>query len=548
MKVDKLHIRSRFKNLENVTVDFDQDHLMTVIVGRNGSGKSNVLEALVSIFRNLDLGEAPPFSYELVYRLGEPHSIDQPSDRWLEVIIDADPTRGTLAKQYEVCVRDLLSGETPADMFAEKPQGITIPFSKVKRDKEGSAPYLPKYVFAYYSGPSDRLERYFRKHRTDFYRSLLKNELDLKGDIRPLFYAKPHHSQFVLLAFFLSEQDSKEKAFLREHLGIDGLDSIHFVMRQPGWAKEKGELFWGARGVVRRFLDELIKYTLSPVKITRQEDTSLTGSNIRNEFFHLFLPDQYALRDFARDLSADELFKMLESTLLSEIISEVSIRVKVSSSEEPLTFRELSEGEQQLLTVLGLLKFTGGKDSLFLLDEPDTHLNPSWAVKYLKFLREFVPNHETSHLLMVTHHPLAIAELKKQQVQVMWRDDDYKVHSQEPYIDPRGAGFMATLTEIFGLNTTLDLETQSLLDQRNELAHIENRSEDENNQLDLINDHLNRLGFSFENRDPLYSDFLLAWQDLRYSDKPLLTPDKAAQRRLAMKKVIEAILTKKDES
>ncbi|MBM1113989.1 AAA family ATPase [Klebsiella variicola] len=548
MKVDKLHIRSRFKNLENVTVDFDQDHLMTVIVGRNGSGKSNVLEALVSIFRNLDLGEAPPFSYELVYRLGEPHSVDQPSDRWLEVIIDADPTRGTLAKQYKVCVRDLLSGETPADMFAEKPQGITIPFSKVKRDKEGSAPYLPKYVFAYYSGPSDRLERHFRKHRTDFYRSLLKNELDLKGDIRPLFYAKPHHSQFVLLAFFLSEQDSKEKVFLREHLGIDGLDSIHFVMRQPGWAKEKGELFWGARGVVRRFLDELIKYTLSPVKITRQEDTSLTGSNIRNEFFHLFLPDQYALRDFARDLSADELFKMLESTLLSEIISEVSIRVKVSSSEEPLTFRELSEGEQQLLTVLGLLKFTGGKDSLFLLDEPDTHLNPSWAVKYLKFLREFVPNHETSHLLMVTHHPLAIAELKKQQVQVMWRDDDYKVHSQEPYIDPRGAGFMATLTEIFGLNTTLDLETQSLLDQRNELAHIENRSEDENNQLDLINDHLNRLGFSFENRDPLYSDFLLAWQDLRYSDKPLLTPDKAAQRRLAMKKVIEAILTKKDES
>jgi AAA15 family ATPase/GTPase len=73
MKVDKLHIRSRFKNLENVKVDFDEDHLMTVVVGRNGSGKSNILEALVTIFRNLDLGEKPPFSYELNYRLGEPH-------------------------------------------------------------------------------------------------------------------------------------------------------------------------------------------------------------------------------------------------------------------------------------------------------------------------------------------------------------------------------------------------------------------------------------------------------------------------------------------
>lgn len=545
MKVDKLHIRSRFKNLENVKVDFDESHLMTVVVGRNGSGKSNVLEALVAIFRNLDLGEAPPFSYELIYRLGERHKPDQPSERWLEITIDADPERGTLAKQYKVCVRDLLSDEIPKDIFDELNSGIAIPFSKVKRDKEGKAPYLPNYVFAYYSGPSDRLENHFKKHRTDFYRKLLEDKLDLKGDIRPLFYAKPHHSQFVLLAFFLSEQDSTEKTFLREHLGIEGLDSIHFVMRQPGWAKQKGELFWGARGVVRRFLDELILHTLSPIKVTRQEDTSLTGSNIRNEFFHLFLPDVNALREFAKALSADELFKMLESTLLSEIISEVSIRVKVSSSKEPLTFRELSEGEQQLLTVLGLLKFTGGKDSLFLLDEPDTHLNPSWAVKYLKFLREFVPNHDTSHLLMVTHHPLAIAELKKQQVQVMWRDDEHNVHSQEPYIDPRGAGFMATLTEVFGLNTTLDLETQKLLDDRNELAHIGNRTEGQNNRLDLLNDELNRLGFSFENRDPLYSEFLLAWQDLKYSDKPPLTPDRAAQRRAAMKKVIDAIQVKK---
>lgn len=204
MKVDRLHIRSRFKNLENVRVDFDEDHLMTVVVGRNGSGKSNVLEALVAIFRNLDLGEAPPFSYELVYRLGERHKPNQPSARWLEITIDADPERGTLAKQYEVRVHDLLSENISKDIFDEQPLGIVIPFSKVKRDKEGKAPYLPNYVFAYYSGPSDRLEDYFKKHRINFYRRLIKKEenVDLKGDIRPLFYAKPNHSQFVLLAFF----------------------------------------------------------------------------------------------------------------------------------------------------------------------------------------------------------------------------------------------------------------------------------------------------------------------------------------------------------
>lgn len=512
MKVDKLHIRSNFKNLENVTVDFDENHLMTVIVGRNGSGKSNVLEALVSIFRNLDLGEIPPFSYELVYRLGEPDKAEQLSKKWLEVIVDADPLRGTLSKQYQVSVRNLLDDKSSSEF---------VPLSRVQRDKNGRAPYLPKYVFAYYSGPSDRLESYFKSHRTNFYRRLLHEELNLKGDIRPLFYAKPYHSQFVLLAFFLTEQDSSEQIFLRKHLGIERLDSVHFVMRQPDWAKEKGELFWGAKGVVRRFLDELIKHTLAPIKVTRQEDSSLTGRGISNEFFHLFLPDVQALREFAKDLSADELFKMLESTLLSEIISEVSIRVKVASSKEPLTFRELSEGEQQLLTVLGLLKFTGGKDSLFLLDEPDTHLNPSWAVKYLKFLREFVPNHETSHLLMVTHHPLAIAELDKEQVQVMRRDDENQISSNMPDENPRGMGINLILrSDMFGLKTTLDDDTNQRLISRNKLVSKERLSkekvireqgfqpEDEEEYLTRLNSELEGLGFNFATDDPDYLDYL----------------------------------------
>lgn len=520
MKVDKLHIRSRFKNLENTLVDFDEDNLMTVIVGCNGAGKSNVLEALVAIFRNLDLGEPPPFSYHLVYRLGQKPQEKDLSAQWMEVTVDADPDRGTLAKQYQVTIINLLT-QQPENLSDKRIAGKPVPFSKVKRDKHGSAPYLPKYVFAYYSGPSDRLEGYFRKHRTDFYRRLLHDELDLKGDIRPLFYAKPHHSQFVLLAFFLSEKENLEKSFLRKHLGIVGLDSIHFVMRQPGWAKQKGELFWGARGVVRRFLDELIKHTLSPVKITRQEDTSLTGNNINNEFFHLFLPSVYALRDFAKDLSADELFKMLESTLLSEIISEVSIRVKVANSDEPLTFRELSEGEQQLLTVLGLLKFTGGKDSLFLLDEPDTHLNPAWAVKYLNFLSDFVPDHETSHLLMVTHHPLAIAELEKQQVQVMSRGDDNKIYAREPDESPRGMGINLILrSEMFGLKTTLDDDTNRKLTARNALAAKENLSEErlvrekgfkpetDAEYLKRLNEDLENLGFNLATDDPDYLDFL----------------------------------------
>lgn len=541
MKIDYLKIKSRFKNLDNVEVNFDENHLMTVIVGWNGAGKSNVLEALVAIFRNLDLGESPPFAYEIKYRLGSTEGESTGTSRWIK--INADPTWGdTPAKQHQIYHQ---AGQL--SLF-DAGTGDTIPLSRVVRDKHGRSDYLPRYLFAYYSGPSDRLESYFRKHRTDFYRRLLRSELTLEGEIRPLFYAKPIHSQFVLLAFFLQDNNSQELTFLREQLGVEGLDSVHFVLRSPSWAKRanRDELFWGAGGVVREFLDRLFPHTLAPLKVTRNEDTSLTGSNIKNEFFHLFLPDLAALRAVAGTLSPDEFFKMLESTLLSEIISEVRVRVKVRNSTQALSFRELSEGEQQLLTVLGLLKFTGGKDSLFLLDEPDTHLNPAWTVKYLRFLRDFIPDQNTSHMIMVTHHPLAIAELEKGQVQIMWRGSDAVVRATEPEDDPRGMGYAGILTsDMFGLGSTLDEYTTDLLRARRTILEKEELTDNDKKQLNQLNQKIEDLGFSTAHWDEEYRTYLQLRKKIYpevFLDTVRDTPEAKQLRRQKAEEIIRQIL------
>jgi energy-coupling factor transporter ATP-binding protein EcfA2 len=223
----------------------------------------------------------------------------------------------------------------------------------------------------------------------------------------------------------------------------------------------------------------------------------------------LFLPDIDALRAVAGSLSPDEFFKMLESTLLSEIISEVRVRVKVRNVDQALSFRELSEGEQQLLTVLGLLKFTGGKDSLFLLDEPDTHLNPAWSVKYLRFLREFIPNQITSHMIMVTHNPLAIAELEKEQVQIMWRDAEANVHAAEPENDPRGMGYAGILTsDMFGLGSTLDEYTTNLLRERRAILEKEVLEDSDKQKLAHLNHTIDQLGFSTAHWDEDYREYL----------------------------------------
>ena len=51
MKLKKLHIK-KYKNLIDFDIDFESGDGLSVLVGSNGSGKSNVLEALSGIFAN----------------------------------------------------------------------------------------------------------------------------------------------------------------------------------------------------------------------------------------------------------------------------------------------------------------------------------------------------------------------------------------------------------------------------------------------------------------------------------------------------------------
>lgn len=70
MKLDYLWVEN-FKNLNGFKADFDEnpEELFTILLGQNGLGKSNLLEALVVIFRDLFRGVQTEFGYELRYTL-----------------------------------------------------------------------------------------------------------------------------------------------------------------------------------------------------------------------------------------------------------------------------------------------------------------------------------------------------------------------------------------------------------------------------------------------------------------------------------------------
>ncbi|UTW32807.1 AAA family ATPase [Idiomarina loihiensis] len=254
----------------------------------------------------------------------------------------------------------------------------------------------------------------------------------------------------------------------------------------------------------------LVPHTLGAVRTERTESATLTGAGIKNEFLHMYLPDLQSFKKFVSGITPKNLFKMLESTLLSDLLSRVYIKVQLTNGEI-VSFSELSEGEQQLLTVLGLLEFTVEEDSLFLLDEPDTHLNPSWAAKYHSFLQRFIPEKEFCHILMVTHHPLAIAELDKTQIQVIKRDNQGHSFAEIPDESPIGMGINGILTsDMFGMVTTLDKSTSYTIESRRKILEKEQLSEQDQDKLKRINNKLEQLGYGYTHPDEDYRQFLIA--------------------------------------
>jgi len=505
MKLDYLKI-DEFKNLRNFEISFDEKSQTTVLVGRNGSGKSNLLEALTLIFRDLDLGESPTFSYELHYYCRDYH---------IKIVAQ----RGAPSKDMmKILVKDTKKIEEQQTLIPDENEGYAeISYSKFKQDAREK--YLPNYVFGYYSGPSNRMEQHFEKHQERFYQELIrKKDGDTSLPLRPLVYARLVHSQFVLLAFF-TETVSDIQDFLDKHLWIEGLDSVLFVMRQPTWKSKDGDpRFWYARGEVKDFLSKLYSLSIAPIRLSWKIPLSFRQ---KKPFEHLclYLKDRAALEELASDYNnQQEFFKALESTYISELLGEVRIKVKVRKANGSITFREMSEGEQQLLMVLGLLRFTKEDESLFLLDEPDTHLNPAWSLQYINFLKTVDvlssddEKKNSSHIIMTTHDPLTIAGLERKQVQIIQRnDDDGKITARHPEEDPFRMGVDELLTsDLYGLRTTLSPALLKLLDRQRELSIREDLTKEELIELQSIVDELNKYDITTAIPDPLYQPFVKA--------------------------------------
>jgi ABC-type Mn2+/Zn2+ transport system ATPase subunit len=377
---------SQYKNLRNFSLDFEGDSFLDVFVGKNGSGKSNLLEALVEIFRHLDESRTAvatfPFDYRIRYEIdGTETSIGWENDK-LTVNGRARQTLRT----------------TP----------------------------LPDNVLIYYSGHNDTVSELVGRYETAFRRKI--KGADLK-ESRRFIGIGTEYKALLLVALLLRPEENEARQFICRKLGIASVgEEMRLTLKRPQFASgrlkelkvDSIELFdprthyWGAQGITRQFLEQL-------------------AVCIRGEFHHSDVydatKDRYELRIdtdlFQRNFSeqhACDIFRQFDNLKTLEMLSDITVLLRLNSGvDADIGF--FSDGQFQAVYIYAVAELFKDRNCLTLLDEPDAFLHPEWQFEFLKQVFEISEAAtKKNHVLMSSHSAATLCKLDEQQIRLLTID------------------------------------------------------------------------------------------------------------------------------
>lgn len=370
MKLKNLYVQ-RYKNLIDFSVDFQSGNGLTMFVGNNGSGKSNVLEVISGIFHDLfkeKAGRKIIHNYTLEYVLDSVNCKIEQIDGTLRCYGDKFKSRDAFISQN-----------------------------------------APSNIIGLYSGEEDRLWTQFYK---SYYKGYLQRLKTRRHQERMrLIFINKYYWNIALLTLLLSSNPTLE-TFIESELGIDSVSKVHLAFNF--------NCFDRLNDLLTAFID----------RINPEHKTSMEYSiaDLRNAIFCS------ALTDTNGDLIVDvnglviltengtsdiEVFRWFTQAYMpkqEKIISSISIYLT-----EDITVEQLSEGEKKLILVKTVLEVLADEKTLLLMDEPDAHLHESRKPVLCEMMREY-PNRQ---IIIATHSPV-MGQLAKDNELLMLDNKDGK--------------------------------------------------------------------------------------------------------------------------
>lgn len=370
MKLKRIVIKD-YKNLNNFECLLS-DSSVVAIIGNNGSGKSNLLENIINTF----------------YIVRKEARFENSTSQFLYPF---DYTYVIDETEHRIEFNGL----------------VFFYYKNGKKDIKSLRNALPKIIFTYYAGETNRLSKYSDLLNDEYFEYLKKQQTDSAE----LKFATTFSLKDFPLAFFVSYVfDTPEFAKIKKLLHFDSIDEHRILLhlKKPEWASESEDAssVWGARGFNKLFYDKLLY----------EDDGYETGAFVEFDSGDDYITLSVGHPDLFTSLAETPLelytkFKaMLDSGLLQEMI------IYVRRDDAMFQIEEFSEGEKQLANLLLLMDLTKEYKTLFLLDEFDAYLHPNWQRNFIKLISEIDIR---GQVIFTTHSPATISGLRQENVFIM---------------------------------------------------------------------------------------------------------------------------------
>ncbi len=371
MKLKSLYIE-KYKNLAPLTIDFEAGNGLTMLVGNNGSGKSNVLEAISGIFHDIFKGKDGrkiKCDYKLVYTLNEVNCKIEQKDGFLRCY-------GPKFKRREYFIEE----------------------------------NAPNNIIGLYSGEEDRLwTSFYESYYKAYIRRIKTNQ---HQERMRLMLINKYYWNVALLTLLLSDNETL-KPFIENDLGITSISKIVLKFNFKYFDD----------------VNELLKTFINRINPDHKNKIECSLEDLRNNIFYSVLTDENG--DILVDenenkllvengVTDTEVFQNLTQAYMPK--NEKIIRDIIIQIDDDITVEQLSEGEKKLILVKTVLEILSDEKTLVLMDEPDAHLHEIRKKKLYSMMGEY-PNRQ---IVIATHSPTFIDIADQNQVKMLKLNDSGK--------------------------------------------------------------------------------------------------------------------------
>jgi len=380
MRLTSLYI-GQYKNLRDFSLSFDGGSFIDVFVGKNGTGKSNLFEALIEIFRHIVEFDRDKASCDFNYRIG--FEIDGKATE-----IGWNSGKLTIAGKERKTI-----GKTP----------------------------LPDNVLIYYSGHNDTVANLVDQYEETFRKRIKRADFD---EARYFIGIGPEYKELLLAVLLMQPDTCKARQFICQKLGIETVAlEAKVAMERSAYAadsrfdielNDETDRYWKPEGITKTFL-----YRLHGCVNTA------TGSPVRSEGY-FSADDRYILYfDIAKirlefaDLSPQELFRQFDNLKTLGMLAEITIPLQLTGGVDA-TIAHFSDGQFQSVYIYSIVELFKDRNCITLLDEPDSFLHPEWQFDFLKQVFEITDTTaKNNHVLMSSHSAATLCSLDDQQISLL---------------------------------------------------------------------------------------------------------------------------------